>query len=434
MRTRNTGTQVQSRGVPVHGMDAHDIHAQPVRPSGTGERHDGRHCAAGFRGRAGRAPGGDPPRKRPVVVALSLVVAVVLAGRMLAHGGDDDVPSTLPAPAPTGGSVHVRVEQQFALGILTEPIDTRTLANALRATGRIVPRTDAVADVMPPIAGRVVGSALPRLGDHVRRGQVLFRIAQVLTPAEQTAIRTELIRAKSELALRERESQRLDRLEGVVASRETAEAHIRLEAARGQVAALDAQLSGKGATVPVTAPISGVITAAEVVAGESVEGSHLAYRIADLSSVWVEADFFERDLPLVRSPGRVQVRVPSLPGQTFTATLHSMGSGMDSTTRTLQALFVLANPGERLKLNMSAVVIVASDTGITAPAVPRTAIVRSGSRALVFVHTLPEEFQVRDVTVGTRGDADYAEIVSGLQAGDRVVTVGNYQLKSMAGL
>ncbi|MBS1914395.1 MAG: efflux RND transporter periplasmic adaptor subunit [Bacteroidetes bacterium] len=371
---------------------------------------------------------------RPAMIALSLLVAALLAGRLLAHGGDDDEPSARPAPAPAGGGVHVRVEQQFALGILTEPVDTRTLANGLQATGRIVPRTDAVADVMPPIAGRVVGSALPRLGDHVRRGQVLFRIAQVLTPAERTALRTELIRAKSELSLLERESQRLDRLEGVVASRETAEAHIRLEAARGQVAALDAQLSGNGTTVPVSAPISGVITAAEIVAGESVDGSRLAYRIADLSSVWVEVDFFERDLPLVRSVAPVQVRVPSLPGQTFTATLHSMGSGMDSATRTLHALFALANPGERLKLNMSVAVSVASDTGTTAPAIPRAAIVRSGSRAVVFVHTLPEEFQVRDVAVGPRGDADYVEIVSGLEPGDRVVTVGNYQLKSMAGL
>lgn len=378
-------------------------------------------------------------RRRRLGLAMTgalAVIAALVGSRLLAHGGEDHdhAPTAGAANAAVrGDSVTVRKEQQFALGMLTTPVERRTLVQSMEVNGRIVPRTDAVADVVPPVAGRVVGERLPRLGDHVRRGQVLFRVAQVLTPAERTALHTELIRLRSDLSVAEREVERLDKLEGVVAARQTSDARTRRDALRAQVSAVAGQFAGRGAT-PVTAPISGVVIAAEIAGGESVDGTRTLYRIADLSKLWVEAEIFERDLPQFRKSERAELRVPSYPDRIFSATLARTGSVVDSATRTIRVLLAVPNPGEALKLGMSATLRLATAPGGEHTAVPRGAVVESGTRRVVFVHTAPETFAVRDVVLGTGRQGEDVEIVSGVAVGDRVLVAGVLQLKAWAGL
>ncbi|MEO5930472.1 MAG: efflux RND transporter periplasmic adaptor subunit [Candidatus Kapaibacterium sp.] len=370
-----------------------------------------------------------------VAVAFSIILSLALRGWLSAHGGVDDEPPSPTHPSPTtGAGIAVPKEQQFALGMLTEPVSNHDLSQSVTITGRVVPRTDAIADVVSPVAGRIVAGQIPRLGEKVSRGQILFRVAQVLAPSERTGLRTEQIRAKAELASAEREVSRLERLEGVVAGKQIVEANIRRDAARDSYNALTAQLNGAGATVAVTAPISGVITKAEIAGGETVDGSRSLYTIADLSNVWVEANLFEGDIPRIKGATNAAITTPSYPGEIFTGTLYRVGSTVDPTSRTISVLFLTRNPDERLKLDMSASVAVETGESQSMLAVRQSAIVKSGVRTVVFVHTAPERFEARDVVLGSGSGGNYVEVKSGIAVDDRVLTSGGYELKSLAGL
>src|SRR5688572_10708697 len=186
-----------------------------------------------------------------IATAALVLLAMTVIDRLFAHGGEDhgEAATTAPSSLSTGAELTVLKEQQFALGMLTELVAPRMVANRVEVTGRIVPRTDAVAEVVPGIAGKVVAGRLPQRGERVTQGQVLFRVAQVLAPSERAEIRGEQIQAKAELASAEREVARLERLEGVVAGKQITEARIRRDAARETYSALTAQLAGSGQSV-----------------------------------------------------------------------------------------------------------------------------------------------------------------------------------------
>lgn len=377
-----------------------------------------------------------------VVVAIALALGFGRDHILFAHGGEDhsqgskETPKSPPpsSDGSTANSIAVAKEQQFAVGLLTEPTAMRDLSRSVEVTGRVVPRTDAVADVMPPFGGRISGGSRPSLGGHVRRGEVLFRVAQLLSPSERTALRTEQIRTRTEFDAAQREVTRLEGLAGVVAGKRLVEAKIRRDGARDALSAVNAQLKGEGTSVAVTAPISGVIVEADLAGGEVVEPGKVVYRIADLSRVWIEADLFERDLQSVSVGDVAEVQTPAFPGKVFQGRMERLGGSVDPITRTIKGLFVVENRDENLRLNMSAALLVAQGQRRTALAVRGDGIVRSGVRTVVFVHTTPEAFEVRDVVLGDGSSGEYREVIRGLKEGDRVLTTGASQLKSLAGL
>jgi RND family efflux transporter MFP subunit len=276
--------------------------------------------------------------RRGLVSASIFLFAVAAIDRLSAHGGEDhgEAAPAAAASTSTGAGLTVLKEQQFALGMLTELVALREVVGRVALTGRIVPQTDAVAEVVPGVAGKVVGGRLPQRGERVSKGQVLFRVAQVLSPSERGAIRAEQIRAKAELASAEREVSRLSRLEGVVAGKQITEARIRRDTARETLAALNAQLSGSDQSVAVTAPISGEITRAEIAAGEVIDGAEVVYEISDPSRVWIEADVFERDLPQLQGATTAEITTSAAPGRVYRAKLYRLAGTVDPGTPTAQ--------------------------------------------------------------------------------------------------
>jgi multidrug efflux pump subunit AcrA (membrane-fusion protein) len=107
---------------------------------------------------------------------------------------------------------------------------------------------------------------------------------------------------------------------------------------------------------------------------------------------------------------------------------------VDPATRTIPALFLVDNTGGSLKLNMAvSVSAVTSDrTGVLA--IRSDAVIKSGSRQIVFVHTAPELFEVRDVIVGESSGGPHVEVTGGVSPGDRILVTGTHQLRTAAGL
>ncbi|MCP4726280.1 MAG: efflux RND transporter periplasmic adaptor subunit, partial [bacterium] len=183
-----------------------------------------------------------------------------------------------------------------------------------------------------------------------------------------------------------------------------------------------------GCSVHLVSPIDGEIIERDVIKGEQVEPGDCLFRILDLSSVWIEADIFEKDLAKINKGGRIKIRVPAYPDKTFFGTIFFIGGALDEKTRTIKIRSEVENPEKLLKPGMYASidVITGEKTGVMA--VPEAAILSDDNVHYVFVQEGPG-FHRHVISIGARSEG-LVEVISGLEAGAFVVVQGNYQLKS----
>ena len=152
------------------------------------------------------------------------------------------------------------------------------------------------------------------------------------------------------------------------------------------------------------------------------------YRTVDLSTVWLYADIYEYEVPLVREGQAVTVSLSSYPGETFTGKITYIYPYLDTQTRTNKVRLEFANPQGKLKPGMYANSEIEINLGATLT-VPESAVLQSGLRQLIFVEQSPGVFTPREVKLGAKADARFA-VLDGLTAGERVVTSGNFLLDS----
>jgi Cu(I)/Ag(I) efflux system membrane fusion protein len=158
----------------------------------------------------------------------------------------------------------------------------------------------------------------------------------------------------------------------------------------------------------------------------------VAYKIADLSRVWLEGEVFERDLPAVRLGQVVTAEFTALPGVVREGRVKYVYPTVDPDTRTGRIRVELRNPGLRLKPGMYATIRFAARTD-SVLSVPRSAVLATGERNLVFVRTPDGKFAPHEVTLGATTD-DRVEIIRGLAAADTVVASGTFLVDAESNL
>lgn len=186
------------------------------------------------------------------------------------------------------------------------------------------------------------------------------------------------------------------------------------------------------AEVSVPAPVSGVVTSRAVNAGEVVDANKELLRITDLSSVWVIAQVFERDLARLRVGSGASVTSDAFPESIFRGQVTYIDPQFDNTTRTGKVRIELDNPGRVLKLGMYVKVAFGAlgDAERTSPVVPASAVQRISDQDVVFLPTAdPVVFALRSVRLGPEVDGRRT-VLDGLKVGDRVVTNGSFLLKA----
>ncbi len=192
------------------------------------------------------------------------------------------------------------------------------------------------------------------------------------------------------------------------------------------------------ALYPIRAPFAGTIIEKHLVLSEQVEPESTLFSIADLSSVWVDVDVYEKDfdlLPRVRdangghSHRTVELRVDAYPDRDFEAEVFYTGDVVDETTRTIRLKAEAKNSDRALKPGTFVRVGLAGRHLDEAIQVPASAIVTQEGKSFVFVQKEPGEFERRDVTVGYESDHT-VEIREGLEPGEPVVVAGTFALKS----
>ncbi|MGH7677780.1 MAG: efflux RND transporter periplasmic adaptor subunit, partial [Gemmatimonadaceae bacterium] len=156
------------------------------------------------------------------------------------------------------------------------------------------------------------------------------------------------------------------------------------------------------------------------------------YRIADLSTVWVEGEVFERDQSAVRLGQRVRVELDALPGRARSGRISFIYPTLRAETRTSRVRVELANPGLQLKPGMYAT-LAWDGSEVSALSVPRTAVISTGQRHLVFVRRPDGMLEPRSVQVGTFA-TERVEILSGLAAGETVVRSATFLLDAESNL
>lgn len=189
--------------------------------------------------------------------------------------------------------------------------------------------------------------------------------------------------------------------------------------------------AGRIAYFPVRAPIAGTVIARNAQLSMHVNHQTELLRVADLSTVWLRADVFEKDLAAVGGlQGRqVSFRANSYPDRKFTANVFSLGDLVNDETRAVGLLAIAENPERLLKPGMFVDIELSPGEDAAVLQVPAAAIQRHSGATFVFVADGHAAFQRREVQVG-RSTAEVVEILAGLTGGEAVVVRGGFALKS----
>jgi len=336
------------------------------------------------------------------------------------HGGEAAPAASGNAPKrlPDGG-VFLPKASQRQLGVRTVSVLEASLPTTVELTGRVVLDSNAGGKVQPTQAGRIEAGprGLPQLGQAVRKGEVLAVVrasSSAIDRANQQAQSAEL---NASLNLARRRVERLQQLEGTVPKKD-------IEAAQSDVISLQQRAAAVAGSVSaieaLVAPVSGVIAAASVVAGQVVEGREVLFEIVDPSRMSVEASAFDAAL----SANIASASASAAPGTSVPLQFVGAGSSLREGAIPLVFRTVPGKNAPPLSINQPVKVTVQTKSQVKGFAVPIGAVVKNTSNQdMVWLHTGAEVFQPRTVRQVPL-DGSTAAIVDGLKTGDRVVTQG----------
>ena len=404
--------------------------------------------------------------KRAAIVLAVVIVAVaaVLGVRAYRARAPESQPSDALAPANETGTVKFLMEQQWAIRMKLARAVPSTVARQVTAPGRIVPAAGLHAVVASPVSGLLDGGTLPRVGQRVARGDALAAVRQTPTAAESAQIaagqaqmdierarldaeRRRLAEAVKEAEIRSdharTEAERARRLheQKAFALRQVEAAEADYRAADASLAAAIAQrdalrdarspvapANAPTASYSVRAPIAGVVVRVAKGPGAQVGPGEPIVEIIDAQKVWLEVLVSERDVARLGRISRATFATPAAPDKEYTATLVDRGTIVNPQSRTITMVFEAANADQALRAGQQATVRLDAEQRVDALLVPLEAVLESEGKRFVYVLRSGEEFERRDVTVGDEY-GDRVAILSGLKAGERVVTQGAYQLR-----
>ena len=349
-------------------------------------------------------------------------------------------PETAPRVAVPRRPPRLHLDEVQLGQIKIEELSTRSGGGTIRATGTVEFNADRIARILAPVAGQVQDLRL-NVGDDVRRGDTLF----VLSSREVAAAIAEHLASEKDFDLAEKtfamtadlfEHQAASRIAMQQSENDVAKARARVAQTEEVLRVLgfdEAALAGNAplpSHVPVRAPLSGIVTERTITSGQfvGVESTPLM-TIADLTSVWVQADVFERDLHSIAAGQKADVTTAAYPEDHFSAEVARVGTVVDAQTRTAKIRFVTANPGLRLKPGMfttATLQIPGIDNALTAPA---KAVFVEGGRRFMYVQTGASEFERREVDVVPAGDTR-VHVTRGIAVGDRIVSEGVLLLRA----
>jgi cobalt-zinc-cadmium efflux system membrane fusion protein len=317
---------------------------------------------------------------------------------------------------------HVDHPEQFPLVTAVEYVSRSQLV----ATGAISPDISRSVPVISLATGRVV-EILARLGDTVKKGQVLLRVQSADMSAAFSDYRKAI--ADEKLAKIQFERAKLLYDKGAISLNDfqTAEdvenkAQVDVENTTERLRVLGGNIDHPAAIVDIRAPISGVITDQQVTnaAGVAGLGSPNPFTISDLSNVWILCDVYENDLANVHVGETADIRLNAFPDKILTGRISNVGPVLDPTLRTAKVRIELQNPGI-IRVGMFVTAIFHGQKKETRAAVPASSILHLHDRDWVYVPIGNNQFRRTEVVAGNALPDKMQEIISGIKPGQQVV-------------
>ena len=322
-------------------------------------------------------------------------------------------------PGLPAGSVRLSADRQQFLGVVLTPVVPRRLAREIRTVGRVEYDERKLAFVNTKFAGWIERLDVDFTGVYVRKGQTLMSIysPELVSAQEEYLLALKAVRSMPEGASSSREL--LDASRRRLLLWDIRPEHLR-----------DLERTGRSRrALEIHSPISGYVIEKMALQGLRIEPGMNLYKIADISRVWVDAAIYQNEVPLVKLGQEAAVQLSYAPGgETLTGRVAYVYPYLDEETRTVTVRIEFANPEARLKPGMYAEVLLRSDEG-EALAVPKSAVLDTGSRKLVFVSRGEGRFDPREIQTGYLA-GDYYQVLEGLRGGEQVVTSANFLIDS----
>ena len=320
--------------------------------------------------------------------------------------------------------IRLDAGQQQAIGLTWGTAERRPVEKVIRTVGRLDFDERKLAQVTLKVGGFIEELQANYTGQPVRKGEPLFTL---YSPELLTAQREYLLARETERRLRQSSlpEARVSAASLAGASRE----RLRLwDLSPQQMRELEESGQARR-TLTIHSPIAGVVIEKMAVAGQRVEPGMTLYKLADLSTIWVYGDVYEYELPFVKVGQEAALALTAYPEQRFTARVAYVAPMLDAKTRTAKVRFELPNsPDQILRPEMYGTVELRVPLGERL-VVPRTAVLDSGRRQVVFADGGDGRLVPREVRLGGRFD-DAVEVLDGVAAGERVVTSANFLVDS----
>jgi membrane fusion protein, copper/silver efflux system len=326
-----------------------------------------------------------------------------------------------------GATVQLQADEINAAGVQLANVTTARITTTVEAVGRVQQPEAQLATVPARVGGRIDKLNVQFTGESIRSGQA---VAEIYSP--------DLVASAEEyhLALQNRDRMRsssekeaFDNANDLVAA-----SRRRLElwgVSEKQIEA--AGVGTAGLHLTIYAPVGGSVVERKVTRGQYVNAGDPLFTVADLSTVWVKADVYEFQLPQIRPGQSVKITSDALPDKVLQGRVDFIEPEASPQTRTIPVHVHVPNPGMRLRPGMYIRAKFISPGERESVVVPRSAVLDTGTRKLVYVAKADGVFEAREIQTGVPSEERYP-VLAGVKPGEEVVTNGNFLIDSQTRL
>ena len=318
-------------------------------------------------------------------------------------------------------TIRIDPVTQQNMGVRLGRVQKKALSKTIRTFGTITTDETGLYSVNVKFNGWIETLYVDFLGERVEKGQPLF---DIYSPDLLTAQQEYLIALQQQKGLKRSARKGDNRL---------------LDASRTRLAYWDltdeqiAHLEAAGEiqkTITIFSPASGVVVVKNALKGHYVKAGEHQYEIADLSTVWVDVDIYEYELPWIHKGMSAEMDLAYTPGKRYSGEVLFIYPYLDPKTRTARLRLSFPNPDDNLKPGMYANVYLQNTLPGERLVVPQEAVIDSGVRKRVFVSRGKGKFEPREVTLGVEGNDYTFEVINGLSEGDEIVLSGQFMFDS----
>jgi membrane fusion protein, copper/silver efflux system len=321
-------------------------------------------------------------------------------------------------------SINVPSRQRQLIGVTTGTVEKTHVKKPIRTVGRVVYDEKRLSAVTLKFGVWVEELYVKAVGDHVKKGQPLFAI---YSPDILEAQQNYLVALEASQALKANSSDGGASSTFEPSVRSARERLLLWDLTEDQVRDIEVKKKPQ-VRIAILSKVEGVVTERNAAQGDFVGAGMPIFRLADLSTVWIDAAIYEYEVPLVKPGDMAKVTLPSFPGQTFEYKVNFVYPYMDQETRSVRARLEVENPEGKLKPGMYAQATIEEDLGENL-VVDQGAVFDTGKRQIVFVDLGEGRLEPREVKAGSRADGQVV-VLEGLKEGEKVVTSGNFLIDS----